>query len=32
MNHKILAPMKEGRTVKYIALAEIREVLDKKCD
>ena len=32
MNYKILAPMKEGRTVKYIALAEIKDVLDRKCD
>ena len=26
--HKILAPLKEGRLVKYIALAEIKEVLE----
>jgi len=32
MNHKILAPMKEGRSMKYIALAEIKDVLDRKCD
>jgi len=31
MNYKILAPMKEGRTVKYIVLAEIKDVLDGKC-
>ena len=32
MRYKILAPMKEGRTVKYIALAEIKDVLDGKCE
>jgi Fic family protein len=32
MNYKILAPMKEGRVMKYIALAEIKDVLDRKCD
>ncbi len=30
-NYKVLAPMKEGRTVKYIALADIKDVLDGKC-
>ena len=28
--YKLLAPLKEGRTVKYIALADIKEVLEKK--
>ncbi len=30
-NYKVLAPMKESRTVKYIALADIKDVLDGKC-
>ena len=30
--YKILAAVKEGRRVQYIALANVREVLDRKCD
>jgi Fic family protein len=29
-SYKLLAPLKEGRMVKYIALAEIKEVLERK--
>jgi len=28
--YKLLAPLKEGRTIKYIALADIKDVLEKK--